>query len=215
MTTSTDLLNDQYAGLIGKISAFINGPASGTVQTTSGSIKTLAGLAQDVSTLRYSQKISDINTLANAINTLLPVMSEGDLVRIWGDVVGVNGIYQCESGALVKISYSDLYDLRDLNPKTGAHVTADETTTTRVIPVATFTLPVSATSVSNLVLRGHIAYRSKQTSYRGSYAADFTMNVIGGDESEAVAVVVLSTRQSLVWIPLGTWWAIRPCRSAQ
>jgi hypothetical protein len=102
------MLVDQLQALNNKLDQFINGDAAVTINTGNGTIKSLAGIVEDLYTVRALQKIVDHRLLADAQadDTIL----EGELVRVWGDTL--TGIYKKNSeGTLDQISYADLYDL--------------------------------------------------------------------------------------------------------
>lgn len=137
MTTQT--LNEQYQALIDqftvlnqKIGLFINGPANQTVQTDAGPVKTLAGIAADAAALHYVQKIVDYRLWSQA-NSALGLYDTGTLFRVYGDTETLSGIWEKKDNggmaALVKVSYSDIYDLRDIIPAPWNYLTFNFTKT--------------------------------------------------------------------------------------
>ena len=101
-------LIDQFTALNAKLNSFINGGASTTIVTDAGTIKSLAGVIADLNKFRYVQKIIDhrlyIDMIADDLN-----IEVGLLVRVWGDTILIDGIYEkVSAGVYNKINYSDL-----------------------------------------------------------------------------------------------------------
>jgi hypothetical protein len=109
LETKHSELVDQLEALNIKLDQFINGDASVTINTDGGTIKSLAGIVQDLYTVRALQKIVDHRLLTEAQADA--TITDGMLVRVWGDTAEINGIYKAVTGSLTKISYADLYDL--------------------------------------------------------------------------------------------------------
>lgn len=118
--------NEAYQALVEQLSAlntklykFINGTSTDSVATDAGPVKTIAGIVKDLTAFHYVQRVTDFKLYQQAYDAL-PTFEEGMLFRIWGDTVGINGLYEKQVvnglAALVKVSYSDLYDLRDIFP---------------------------------------------------------------------------------------------------
>lgn len=98
--------------LLDKVDAFVNGPEDQHVSTSNGPLKTMAGIAADVKKTRAVQFIPDYASV---------LLATSDATLVTGDVVRVPnvGYFQKNNvGGFDKVSYSDLYDLRDvaLNP---------------------------------------------------------------------------------------------------
>lgn len=110
LETKHSQLVDQLQALNTKLDSFINGDVNTTINTTNGgTIKSLAGIVNDLYKVRALQKIVDHRLLSDAIaDSTLP---KGILVRVWGDTSKIVGIYRNTDMGLVKISYVDLYDL--------------------------------------------------------------------------------------------------------
>ena len=103
-------LVDQLQALNTKLDQFINGGPAVTINTTNGgTIKSLAGIVQDLYTVRALQKIVDHRLLSEANADAM--ITNGMLVRVWGDTDAIKGIYKKNGASLVKIGYADLYDL--------------------------------------------------------------------------------------------------------
>lgn len=114
MTTANDTqltLVDQLSALCTQLDLFINGDADTIVNTNAGQVKSISGIARDLSRFHYVQKVIDhrlhSDMLADDAN-----IEVGLLIRVWGDVDGVNGLYK-KLGDLdyAKVSYATIYDL--------------------------------------------------------------------------------------------------------
>lgn len=101
-------LVDQLQALNDKFDQFINGDATVTISTGSGTIKSLAGIIQDITTIQYIQKMKDHRLYSQMIADAS--ILEGMLIRLWGDG-DLNGIYIYQDGAFNKINYQTLYGL--------------------------------------------------------------------------------------------------------
>lgn len=120
MQTELNLnLDAQYAALISQFTAlnaqlnsFINGDANTTIVTANGTIKSLAGIINELTTFRYVQKIIDIQTYELMIADDLNI-DQSLIVRVYQDpTTANNGLYIKQSpGVYTKINYTNLYDL--------------------------------------------------------------------------------------------------------
>jgi len=105
LDTKYSTLVDQLQALNAKFSAFMNGTADQTVPTDNGPLRTLAGVIANITKTQYIQKMIDHRLYSDMINDSVNI-STGMLVRVWGDSVEVNGIYQKkDDGSFSKINY--------------------------------------------------------------------------------------------------------------
>lgn len=109
LDTKYSTLIDELKALNYKFSTFINGPNGETVPTSNGPIKTLTSIVSDITKIKYIQKIIDHRLYSDMIDDQLNI-STGLLVRIWGDLTEVNGIYQKNTDdTFTKINYQALF----------------------------------------------------------------------------------------------------------
>lgn len=117
MTPSITESTIKLADLVAKVDTFVNGGPTDIVQTTSGGVKTLAGISKQVSQLQYVTQCFDYNTMG-AMLADVGGLDIGQIARVLYDPqVENNGIYQMqELTGLVRINYADIYDLNDRVP---------------------------------------------------------------------------------------------------
>lgn len=130
------------------ISKFINGSADTSIAVSSGTIKTLAGIQKAALTPSYIQTIVDIENRAYVLNHM-SYYTNGQLFRIWGETDPLfNGIYKKDTDTtIVKVSYADLYDLKEYfpDPWDYSQISFDESTSiANQFLIATVTQPVQA-----------------------------------------------------------------------
>lgn len=162
----TDTISEstiKLANLVAKVDAFVNGGVETVVNTTSGPLKSLAATVAEIETIQYVAQCRDYNTLSDLL------AGQGDILV--GQVARVNidpttennGFYQMqELNGLVKIQYSDLYDLNDLlpNPFNDLDIKFDETQTAVELPLVQARIPVSANFIQGSTFSARVEYTS-------------------------------------------------------
>ena len=178
---------DELIDSSSKYKAFVNGPEGSFVQTDSGLIPTLASVIKDLKTLRYAQPIKDYETLADAIADV-PNLDVGSLVRIYGDLPAVNGLYEVKPlGVLEKTDYQSISDLYDLlrNPYNFNTISLNTTNTSSTLELGTVTIPVSGNiaDVDSKFINVDVQYTviSPNKSYR--YKSDINLTASISTES--------------------------------
>lgn len=181
----------QLTQLNKQLELFIKGDADTTIATNGGLIKSIAGISRDLNQFRYVQKVIDHRLYSDMISADNDI-ENGMLVRIWGD--NTNGIYR-KNGSLdySKVSYSDLYDLRDFlpNPWNYVHITKTDVEFDQDLALFTYRLPASADKVIGDMFEGTFRVTSSVAGNRGSYAVKFIIHLATNPSGQAIGSVSL------------------------
>jgi hypothetical protein len=202
MTSLT--LDQKYAALVEELAqqnatfkTFLNGAEDDTVYLDSNrTVKTLLGTIKDLKRFQYVQKVID-HRLYNDMIAADATIAIGLLVRVWGDVPAKVGLYRKDSaGVYTKVSYQDLYDLRDVlpDPWNYLQIKADETQTDETVALVQFQLPVAAATASSQVLRGTYQYNIQVDGYKGTIAGDVMIVVSASTQSKVSVKIQVSNR---------------------
>jgi hypothetical protein len=185
LETKHAALVDELAKLNLKFKQFIEGSADVVIPVGTGGqlVKSVSGIVRDLNQFKYVQRVVDHRLYADMIaHTDLEV---GMLVRVWGDTTSNNGLYKKDSGGFQKVSYQDLYDLRNFlpDPWNYYHFSFTEAELLANKKLLGFTLPVS-TGTKDLLLQGTLKYRTNEPGYRGSYSTKFHLLITTGTQTE-------------------------------
>lgn len=181
--TTYEQLVTEFAKLNASIRKFVNGTKEEIVQTDSGPIKTLSGLVDSVSKIRYTQKLVEYPTMTSALLAIDSIEST-DVVK-----VDALGLYQKDAeGQLQPISYSDIYDLKDVLPDPWNYnqVLLQEDKTNVPVKICSFNLPTSNVQVQDICLEGSLKYNNSIEGFRGVYYTDFRLSVVTGNQDEKI-----------------------------
>lgn len=168
-----------------KLNKFINGAADEYVQLDSGMVKTVAGIATAMQRFKYVQQIIDYKLYDDMIAADL-MIEDGMLIRVYGDLDTVNGIYRKDaSNTYTKVNYSEIYDLRDQlpNPWNFTHTSLTPTQFDSTFQMVSFVSPYSMVNVDQYIIEGSIQVKCDQASYRGSHSYDFKVHILSGDQT--------------------------------
>lgn len=176
-TTQLELVA-QLSQLNKQLESFVKGDADTTIATNGGLIKSIAGISRDLNQFRFVQKVIDHRLYSDMISDDTNI-ENGMLVRVWGNN-GSNGIYRKNATLdYSKVSYSDLYDLRDFlpNPWNYAHITKDETEFDQDLDIMTYTMSAPAVGVLSERFEGSMLVSSSAAGNRGSYSVKFAVHL--------------------------------------
>lgn len=180
-------LIDSFSTLNDKLNKFINGSPSETVSIEGGSnIKTISGLASDLKSFKYVQRVINHRLYSDM---LADTIEDGMLIRVWGND-SLNGLYKKDGVSYQKVSYSDLYDLRDYlpNPWNYSQVKKNSTEFNAGLDILSYKVINSNLYQTNpRVVKGSALYSIDSPTIRGSFSFDFTINTVtgsGGNESK-------------------------------
>lgn len=185
----TALTTDQkYAELINelkvlndKFDKFMNGSETDTVPVEgSDNLKSLSGIVADLKRFKYVQKVIDHRLYQDMLDDDIEV---GLIVRIWGDSSNVNGLYKKDStNVFHKISYSDLYDLRDFlpNPWNYVSISKGPSDYNKPVDLLSFKVPNSVFQTNPKRLSGNASFSVDGLGKRGSYSFDFAIDTTTG-----------------------------------
>lgn len=196
----TELTLDQkYASLIDELSVlntkfdkFMNGDEYATIPVEGGNnIKSLSGITKDLRSFKYVQRVINHRLYQDMVDDLI---EEGMLIRVWGDTEEINGLYKKKSIGFDKVSYSDLYDLRDFlpNPWNYATITKNQSEFNTGLDLCSFTVPNSAFETNTRRLKGTAIYTLDGVGSRGSISFDFTIVTLTGDGTDPKLTILLS-----------------------
>lgn len=186
---------DQLSKLNDKYKLFINGTPSQTIPVEGGpNIKSLSGIAADLKQFKYVQRVINHRLYADMV---ADTIENGMLIRVWGDTSVVNGLYLKDSLATskyTKVSYSDLYDLRDFlpNPWNYSNVNKDQSEFNKDLDLCSFTVPNSAFETNTRRIDGTAVYTMDGVGRRGSISFDFTVVTLTGDGTNSKFNIILS-----------------------
>lgn len=176
-------LLDQLTDLNDKYDKFINGKPSDTVYINGGpSIKSLSGIAKDLKGFKYVQRVINHRLYTDMV---ADTIEDGLLVRIWGDTQFINGLYLKDSSSpsiYTKVSYSDLYDLRDFlpDPWNYSSITKDQSEFNKDLNLCGYTVSNSAFETNPRRITGSIVYTMDGVGARGSLSFDFALVTVTG-----------------------------------
>lgn len=180
-----------------KFSAFLNGGPDQTVQTESGFVKTISGIEKALERFNYVQRVIDVPT-KNELDMSWGAYEDGMLFRVFRDLTSTNnGLWQKqfdpeqEVFSLVKVTYSDLYDLRDINPAPWNYLNFsftkqdfDNLNTT----IVQRSIPMS-TSGHSETIRIEIEFKSMKKGFRGVKKVVHDYAFVLGDVDAVIATV--------------------------
>ena len=150
-STQITALSDKFAKVVAAAHAFVNGTTSTTIATEHGIIPSLSKIAEVASQSRPVQFVEDYPTLTHAIASNRPAGTVARVLTVTPGYYQING-----AGGADKISYSDLFDLRDVeqNPMNKDYIECENGHV-----FAQVRLPASSTNI------GHAMFRFRLTSY--------------------------------------------------
>lgn len=178
-----ELLNDKF-------NKFIHGNSDELVHTDSGNIKTLSGTLKDLKSFKYIQRVINHRLYSDMVQDNLNI-EIGMLIRIWGD--SINGLYKKDSNTVfTKVSYSDLYDLRDFlpDPWNYINIKKDESSFNTDVTLITSKINNSFVDIESKRLHGNVVFDINSPNQRGSYSFDFVVHISTGGLTEPVANII-------------------------
>lgn len=169
--------SERLTGLVNKIDVFVNGAEDRTISTNAGSLKSLAGLSKQISTIQWVAKVIDFNTLAD-LYLNADDLEVGQVARVLLDVTLSNrGYYQKEALGIYKISYADLFDLHDRFPDPYNKIVLDlDESDTQGSTKNLFTVRIPASAfLDGWSATGRLEYTSNVTGAGFFYSASFSL----------------------------------------
>jgi len=183
MTPTITESTEKLAALVAKVDAFVNGSEGTLIQTTSGPLKTMAGLIKQLEELNYTVHVVDYPTLSALLDGASADLEEGQLGRVLYDSNTDNiGIYQKTNLGMVKVDYADLFDLNDrlpnpLNRLVVKFTESDIAAGPKNILEAV--IPVSASFAMGSSLSGRIEYTCDVGGFLSFATIPFALAVAG------------------------------------
>jgi hypothetical protein len=189
----TDLIAE-LAILNNKLSLFLNGSDTQTITTGSGTVKSLSGIAKDLKSFKYVQRVIDHRLYSDMISSDSVNIDMGMLVRVWGDTDIINGMYRKDNQTVyTKIIYSDVYDLKEYMPNPWNYRSISKTAAEfiRDLDILTLSMPNMVGKTFDEVIQGSIKSTTSDIGVRGSYAAEFKIH-IATDNNQAMSLVKIA-----------------------
>lgn len=195
-------LDQKYSDLVDQLGiqnatfkAFLQGMPDDTVRLDDGrTIKTLTGVIRDLNRFQYVQRVIDHRLYSDMVAD--STIDVGLLIRVWGDTININGLYQkTDVSTFNKISYQDIYDLRNFLPSPWNYlqVTATSAQIQSGYGLLDFEIPVSATIISDQVINGTYKYTVNSAGNRGTVSGDIKIIVSAGDKN--VVYVIFNNKR--------------------